>query len=175
VPLLAGLDVSTIIWLVLIAGGIIVSAIQQSRQRRAQEQGKPPPKKPKEEPRLPFEAVVDEVFGPYMDRRRKAHAAKRAKPVPLVEIVDAPPPPKPKPEIRIIEEVAPPEAPSHEGAEEGPEPIEVEVLHAPPVVTVRPRLSLEDRLFSNPRFSPAAKMVVAREILEPPRFLRRGR
>ncbi len=174
-PLLAGLDVSTIIWLVLIAGGIIVSAIQQSRQRRAQEQGKPPPKKPKEEPKLPFEAVVDEVFGPYMDRRRKAHAAKRAKPIPLVEIVDEPPPPKRKPEIRIIEEVPPPEAPAHGGAEEEPGPIEMGALSAASTVSVRPRLSLEKRLFANPRFSPAAKMVVAREILERPRFLRRGR
>jgi hypothetical protein len=149
--------INLVIVAVVIVGSILMPLIERWRRRRLLEEGKPPEGPEPKEPKLPYEDLVDEIFGPYMERRRKKHEEEAAAAAP-------PPPPRrvpePEPVIRIIEET--------------PAPSRLEESKAPPaaVMRVRSSPSLDERLFRNPRLSPAARLVLAAEIMRPPKALR---
>jgi hypothetical protein len=144
-----------------------------ANRARGRQTGEPPPEEPEAAeppsggPQLPYEDLVDQVFGPYIRQRRREHeeakARERAEAVEVIEVIEEPaPPPPPRPVPR-----PPPAAPP------------VEAKPAPPVAVAAPpvpapvRLSLDERIFRNPRWGAAAKLVVAGEILGRPRFPRR--
>jgi hypothetical protein len=156
--------------LLLFLGVNVVRWIANRRaQARGEKPGGPPPEEPasgeppSEGPKLPYEDLVDQVFGPYIRQRRREHeeakVRERAEAVEVIEVVEepAPPPPRPKP---------PPAAPPRE---EKPAP---PVAVAAPPVPAPVRLSLDERIFRNPRWSAAAKLVVAGEILARPKTFR---
>jgi hypothetical protein len=158
-----------IFFLVLIIAWAIHKAWIEPRKKRYEEERRrnrtsPPPEAEEEEPgdglKLPYEDLVDEVFGPYMKRRREA---ARPKPPPPAA---APPAPAPQ--------AAPPPEPAPAPAQ-APPPVETHAGPAfPPGAVGGPAggRSIDERLFRNPSFSAAAKLVIAAEILRPPRFLR---
>lgn len=108
-----------------------------------------------EDPKLPYEDVVDQVFGPYMQRRRAAYKARQAAEAGEVVVIKTAPA---EPVIRIIEE-----SPAPRIAQEA----------AAPHVTAPPARSLDDAFFGNRPLSPAAKLVLSAEILQRPRAFRR--
>jgi len=160
--------VNLIILGLFLAVGLVRWIIHRAKVARGEKPGGPPPP----EPKLPYEDMVDETFGPYIERRRRKHEEARARreearreeesPIRVVEVVEEPRRPVPRPppaEPPAVEEK--PAVPASPAASEA---------HAPP-----PRLSLEERLFANPRWGTAAKLVLASEILGPPRCRRRPR
>jgi hypothetical protein len=164
---------------VLIVATLVGPLLQRWWRRRMKERGEKVEGPEPAEPMLPYEDVVEQIFGPYMQRRKEEHEArKRAaegavaeEPVVQAEVVEEAPAPVPPP--------APPRRPA-------PEPVirKIEVVEerparlaaleaAPPVPELGPpRTSLEERLFANPRLTGAARLVLAAEILQPPRALR---
>lgn len=138
-----------------------------ANRARGGKPGEPPPPEPEAQeppsggPQLPYEDLVDQVFGPYIRQRRREHeqakkAQERAEAVEVIEVIEEAPPPPP---------AAPPE-------EAKPAPPIAVAVAAPPV-PAPVRLSLDERIFRNPRWGAAAKLVVAGEILRRPRFPRR--
>jgi len=122
-------------------------------------------------PKLPYEDLVDEVFGPYISRRQE-----KARPKPPPE-PSAPPAPSRIP------------APSRAAAAKSPEPARAAAVAAAPSLqafsgksgagqeSAHPesparRRPIDQRLFGNRRLSPSAKLIIAAEILRPPRILR---
>jgi len=162
-----------IIVVVVVAATLLGPMIERWRRRQAEQvrekSGEPPPPPGPEPgpepgsggPTLPYETVIEEVFGPYMARRRAAHAARLAEA--RGEGEEAPE------EVAAAEEEAPapPVPPDAVKGGEG-----LGVIHAAPAAAVPPRLSLEERLFGDRRLGDAAKLVIAAEILQPPRSLR---
>ncbi len=155
----------------MIVATLVGPLLQRWWRRRLQERGEQVEGPEPAEPKLPYEDIVDQVFGPYMNRRRAAYEARRAAAAADEEEAEeeAPPPPAPEPVIRRIQAVEePPARPPALPAAASPS-------ESDPAAE-RPRLTLEDRLFANARLSAGAKLVLAAEILHPPRSLRgRGR
>lgn len=108
---------------------------------------------PRPQGNLPYEEVLHELFGPYMERRkRKAEEAQWEAEPEVVEVVEE--------EVRE-RPVAPPEA------------VAVVPMVLPPPPSARPRYrSLDEIVFRNPRLSPGAKLLLAAEILGKPRSRR---
>jgi type IV secretory pathway VirB10-like protein len=134
----------------------------------------PPPAPAHDEgrPRLPYENVLEEVFGPYIERRRRA--AQEASQAPPEEVVEAPEV-DPDEEIRRIREARrPAPEPVAAAAREPEAPVQRLAEGAPAEVAHRKRdRSLDEIVFRNPRLSPGAKLLLASEILGNPRA-RRG-
>ena len=166
-----------VLLILFVAGSLLGPLVERWRRKKeaerrrlegAPEEEPPPPPPPPHDgpdrPRLPYEEVLEEVFGPMIDRRRReAEAARQAAEAePAIE--EAP-----------VEEEAPPPPPAP------PEPahtplVSLEELRAAPAIEApRPRRgrSLEELVFRNARFTPGAKLLVASEILGKPRGLRR--
>jgi hypothetical protein len=165
-----------IVFLLIIAGSIIKPLIERRKkayeERQRLQRGAPPPPRPEPEkaeeeedagPRLPYEDLVEEVFGPHMERRRQAAKARRplpaaAPPAPALVVTEALPEPAPPAgspppvETRAGENVPLPKPPGSE------KPLD--------------RAPIEERIFRRRELSPLAKLVLAAEILQPPRFLR---
>jgi hypothetical protein len=155
---------------VILVASLLGPLIERARRRRLKERGEAPPPGPEpEEPKLPYEDLVDQVFGPYMERRRQVYEARRAAAAeaqaegevaeeveeevePEPEAAPAPPPP-PRPVVSALEEAR---------------AVPLPVVGPPPRGP-----SIDERLFRNPRLSPGAKLVLAAEILGRPRALRR--
>lgn len=118
-------------------------------------------------PRLPYENVLEEVFGPYIERRRKAAQEARE-----AQVLEEEPEADPDEEIRRMREVRPP---APEAAAVEPEAPPQRLEEAPPAASAAPReraRSLDEILFRNPRLSPGAKLLIAAEILGKPRSRR---
>jgi hypothetical protein len=151
---------------------------EELARRRAEERGDaaaPPvevePETPTNSP-LPYEDLVQEVFGPYIERKKREHAEAQQRAAVEVEEVD-------EEEaidrhVRSIRETKAPEAVAY-----GQLPDEaVSAAAAPqdastvPVVTSSARRvrTLDERLFANPRFTAGAKLLLASEILGRPKF-----
>lgn len=177
-----------ILVILFIAAAVLGPLIEKWRKKKEAErrrlEGKPegelePPPGPvydEGRPRLPYENVLEEVFGPYIERRRRAaHEASQAPPAPEVE--DDAPEVESDDEIRRMREarrpVEEPVAPAP--PEEAPQTLvardEARAAQASP--SARPRRSLDDLVFRNPRLSPGAKLLLASEILGKPRAARR--
>ncbi len=167
--------IKLIIWAVIIAFALVSSLVQKLRSKKPEPtRGEAPPQDPQPgSAQLPYEELVDELFGPYMKRRREEHAAaKRAREsAPAeVEVVEeeedapeapppyvprqAPAPAAPRPDFRVIEEA--PSAPIPQAA--------------PAATATRPRSgrSLDEILFANRALSPGAKLILSAEILRRP-------
>lgn len=141
--------------------GPLVERIMKKRAARPPREARPA----RREPMLPYEDLVEDAFGPYIQRRKEAYEARQrelaAETVEILEEEDeeeeevepAPPPRRPVPEMRILEEL--PARPARR-------------LVAGPAAPRR-GVSLEERIFRNRRLSPGAKLVLAREILDRPR------
>lgn len=163
--------VGLIVFLLVIAGSILKPWLERRKKRMEEEQrrqrGAARPEvaeavEVEEEddgPKLPYEDLVDEVFGPYMKRRREA---AQQKPPPQA------PAPAPVVAAAVEEAPAPPIPPSPEAWAEEPSP-EVKLER---VGRRTEALSIEQRVFGNRSLSPMAKLVLAAEILQPPRALR---
>lgn len=163
---------------VLVLGGMLLGPLLERRRRRAEEQRRRAAAEAEEEaepapagePKLPFEDLIDEVFGPYLERRRRQ--------VVVVEEAPAAEEEAPPEEVRVVEE----EKPAEPLAPAAPAPPRWEPTAAGPLGTLAAaapvetgrRRSIEERLFRNPRLSPGAKLLLAAEILKPPRLLRGG-
>ena len=110
------------------------------------------------------------------------HLAERGR-APVGEGADAAEPPDPyadlrsdEPEVREeesprsrVEEPEPAKAPS-----EREKPPDVEPLLQPAGTPRRPGYLLEERLFAHRRWSPGAKLIIAKELLERPKCFRRA-
>jgi hypothetical protein len=170
--------------ILFVAATVLGPLIDRWRKKREAErrrlQGQPeeepaPPPGPaydtEDRPKLPYENVLEEVFGPYIERRRRAaQEAAEAPPEPAAPEVD------PDDEIRRMREarrpaekvvVAPPVP------EEAPRSIvsmeRIRTGRVEAAETVRRVRSLDDILFRNPRLAPGAKLLLASEILGKPR------
>lgn len=147
-----------IIIVVVAAGSLLGPLLERWRKKRAEqkEAEQAPTADPEPEgAQLPYEHLVDEVFGPYMQRRRQAFAERQAAEAEEeeAEAEEAPEPPAPVP-------MAPEEAPR--------------ILKIDASVEAAPRhRTLEQRLFGGRNLGPAAKWILAAEILQPPKYLRR--
>lgn len=186
--LLAEIDIGALIPLAIIVIGVIYNLVRKAvggeeeaardraRQKREELQAKQaqagaaPAKK---EPMLPYEELIDQMFGPYIEKRKEAHAARHGE---QEEDED-------EPVIRIIEETPAP-APSRRAATPAPaQPVMRILEEMPPKVAipgaigeseqwVAPggrRRSLDEILFRNRRLSSGAKLVLAAEILNRPK------
>jgi hypothetical protein len=161
---------------------------QEAARRRAAERGEaPPPPEPEapspapQEPTLPYEDVLQEVFGPYIERRKKAYEEAKRRAMDAApaeeEVEEADEEEELDREVRTIREAKateevfrqplPDEAVSPAAAPQDPSSV--------PVVTSSARRirTLDERLFSNPRFTAGAKLVLASEILGRPKSRRR--
>ncbi len=147
-----------IILVVVAAGSLLGPLLERWRKKREAQKGieaAPPAAEPEpavEEAKLPYEHLVDEVFGPYMQRRRQAFAERQAAAARVEE-------PEPEPE---------PPAPAALVPEEPVHVLKIEAPPAPP-----PPRTLEQRLFGGRALTPAARWVLSAEILQPPKALRR--
>ena len=126
-------------------------------------------------PRLPYEDVLHELFGPYIERRKReaeeaqrreeaeAQAEAEAEEVEEVEVVEEPPARPP-----ALANASTPQAPAFQH-------VEVTVPRLPTATAGHRALhrTLDEIVFRNPRLSPGAKLVLASEILGKPRALRR--
>ncbi|HLY76141.1 MAG TPA: hypothetical protein VKU80_18725 [Planctomycetota bacterium] len=173
------------IWVIVIASMVLKPFLKRRKERaEALKRTAAPPSAPEagasanaaepedgDGPKLPYEDLVDEVFGPYISRRQE-----NARPKPPAE-PGVPPVPSRSP------------APTFTASGKPPEPARAAFVAVSPslqavsgrsrtVAASAPaesasRLSLVDqRLFGSRRLAPAAKLVIAAEILRPPRILR---
>ena len=162
-----------VIWVLIIAGAII-NPILKRRKERLEAAKKKAPARPVQErteeteeeggAKLPYEDLVEEVFGSYISRRKKA-----AEPQPPARRAPAPAP------AEAAEEPAAPAlamaaAPNPSGAASAAE--SRSGRDSAPAQTHARRSSLEERLFGRRRLSSSAKLIIAAEILRPPRILR---
>jgi len=167
--------IQLIVMAVVLVASLLGPLVERARRRRMAARGEKPQGPEPEEPKLPYEDMVDEVFGPYMERRRQAYEARRAAAAEaeaegeVAEEVEEEVEESPRRETRIRRiVVVPEERAAAPAVEEVPaEPIPA-VIEAP---AYRP--SLDDRLFRNSRLSAGAKLVLAAEILGRPRSVRR--
>lgn len=161
--------IKAIIWAIVIVASLLGPLIERWMRRRKEARGEAPPPGPEpEEPKLPYEDLVDQLFSPYIEKRKEEHAAKQRAAAPV-------PGPAPDPKFRILKE----EEPEIRILEESPAPAihSVPVLQsvlataaAPQVVpsTPPPPPSLDERIFRNPRLSTGARLVLCAEILGRP-------
>ena len=161
-----------LIVLVLVIGGAILKPWLARRKKKLEEQQRKGPARlesevepPREEqddgPKLPYEDLVDEVFGSYMERRREVQRPKPAPRRVVVTPAEVSAPAPPRPALRAP--AVPPEA----------RPTEVRArLESSPTETAVERRTIEQILFENRSLSGAAKLILAAEILQPPRVLR---
>lgn len=181
-----------VIWIVIIAASVLGPMVERWRRkkeeervrRQAEERGNaaaPPPVEVEPETPtrsgLPYEDLVQEVFGPYIERKRREHAEaqQRALQEPEVEEVDE------EEEIdRHVRSIRPANAVEHVAYDDLPEappsaPSAPQDDSTIPVVTSSARRvrTLDERLFSNPRFTAGAKLLLASEILGKPKSRRR--
>lgn len=178
-----------VLLIVFVAATVLGPLVERWRKRKEMERRaqRPPaaapqaeteaeePPSPKPEAKLPYEEVLHELFGPYMERRkREAEEARRRAEAEAEEEAE---------EIEVVEETPPP-APAESS---GPRFVHAETS-APAFVhaeTSVPRLptavagnrgvqrTLDQIVFRNPRLTPGAKLVLASEIMGKPRALRR--
>ena len=162
-----------VIIVVVIASKVLGPMLERRRKAQQERQSRPSHPEPEaetetetDEPMLPYEKLVEEVFGPHIQRRRDAYArrAEERAEKPQTTVRRAVPPPPPRPA-----------SPARTATVEGTKAAATSAAQAAALRPRRPALSLEERLFSNRRLSGAAKLVVAAEIFQPPRFLRRVR
>jgi hypothetical protein len=170
-----------VFWVLVVAGALLKPILKRRKERsEAEKRSAADPARPESAevpeddggPSLPYESLVEEVFGPYIARRResaqprpKAPATARA-PLPPPTRATAGEPPKPV----VSKLAAPPPSPATptQDSPAGRESAESE--------TPSPRRSVEQHLFGRRRLSSSAKLIIAAEILRPPRVLReRGR
>ncbi len=171
---MSGVD-ERLINLILQVGVVVfvlaVAMVRWVLHRRALERGEKVEGPPPPEPRLPYEDVVDEVFGPYIRRRRRQHEERTSSgagplEVEVIEVIDEPEPaPPPVP----VERPTPPPPPPAPVVKPPPAPVVQPVAAA---VQEPGRPSLEEALLRNPRWGFGARLVVAGEILGPPKALR---
>ncbi len=154
-------DVNWIFYAIVVVAMIVGPLVERWMKRRREREaaGAPPEPEPQEqapEPMLPYEDLVEQVFGGYIERRKKEFRERMQ-----AEAVE---------EIVLEAEAPRPPAAVAKPKVEEPPKISVTLKAAP-----RPTLTLEERLFGGRRLSPAARLVLAAEILQRPRSLRRGR
>lgn len=182
--LFADIDIGALVPIVVIVLGVIYNLIRKmtggdaeeqerarQRERQLEEQkrrqaaaGAPA----KREPMLPYEDLVDQMFGPYIESRKREYQGRHEEKEdeddeePMIRILDEKPAPvaaKPTAELRVIQEMPPPVAiPGAIGDSKA--------------ATVRGRgrrRSLDRIVFRNPRLSEGARLVLAAEILNRPR------
>ena len=165
-------DIGGLAYLVIVVVAVVYQLIRKLIGSNKEDQQKTTLRQQKEETpateeaKLPYEDLVDEMFGPYIqDRKRKYEARRKPKPEPVLRIIEETP--TPVPELKIIEE-----SPAPEDFETEPE----ESVEAPPRVYGSPshgrKRTLDEIIFRNPRLSPGARLVLASEILSRPRSLR---
>lgn len=149
----------------------------ERRRLQGQPEGEPPPAPgpvydTDDRPRMPYENVLEEVFGPYIERRRRAAQEAAETPTAVAE-----PEEDPDEEIRRMRETKrPAEEVEPDEPEEAPRSlVAMEQLRAGQVeaTAARKRRSLDEILFRNPRLTPGAKLLLASEILARPRSARR--
>jgi hypothetical protein len=189
-----------IVMVLVIAASVLGPLVERWRRkkeeerlrRKAEERGEAAPAPapepaaapaPEQEPTLPYEDLVQEVFGPYIERRKKAAeearqaAEERAA---AGEIEGDEEHARLDREIRTLREARRPE-PDAVAVPAAEEPVaSIAQLRAgagEPVPTAAARArrgpSLDERLFRNARLSPGAKLVLASEILGRPKSQRR--
>jgi hypothetical protein len=166
-----------VFWVLIIAGALLKPYMKRRKERlEAAKKTAPARRAPKPaeeaeeegEAKLPYEDLVEEVFGSYISRRKEA--------------AEPPAPPRrapsraPAPEPAEAEEPAEPALPIAAAAPSPSAAAPAEELRtrrdsAPARTPVRHR-SLEERLFGRRRLSSSAKLIIAAEILRPPRLLR---
>ena len=139
------------------------------KEEQEEEQKAPAPRQKEEAPakqetKLPYESLVDEMFGPYIQARKRRFEARK-NPEPVVRIIRETP--DPEPDVMIIEEPAAP-AVIEAAPVESVEPSQ-KVFQSP---SQRRKRSLDEIIFRNPRLSPGARLVLASEILNRPLALR---
>lgn len=164
-----------VLLILFVAGSLLGPLIERWRRKKEAERRRleggpeeepPPPPAPAHDgpdrPRLPYEDVLEDVFGGYIEkRRREAEAARLAAEAEAAEAVEE------------VEEETPAPPPEPEPAHKSLVSME-EVRATKAVEPARTRRrSLDEALFLNPRLSPGAKLLVASEILGKPRGLRR--
>lgn len=186
-----------VVLILVIAASVLGPVVERWRRkkeeerlrRKAEQRGEAPPPPapepaaaPAEEPTLPYEDLVQEVFGPYIDRRKKAAeearkaAQERAASGTAEDEEDEE---KLDREVRTLRETRRPEPVAvAASAPEGPAPaiipLQPTVAEAVPAAAPRARVpSLDERLFRNALLSPGAKLVLASEILGRPKSRRR--
>lgn len=155
--------VNLILLALVLLAGLVRWLLHRVREARGEKVEGPPPS----EPMLPYEDVVEEVFGPYIRRRQQQKEAAGGEEAPApVEIVEeareappAPRPPTPHP---------PPGAPPAEH----PAAPSLSVGAAVPSPAAPFRPTLEERLLTRPGWGMAARLVVAAEVLGSPRVFR---
>lgn len=182
-----------VLLIVFVAATVLGPLVERWRKRKEMERRaqRPPaassqaeaaaeePASPKPEAKLPYEEVLHELFGPYMERRKREaeEARRRAEAEAEAEEEAA------AEAIEVVEETPPP-VPAESS---GPRFVHAETS-APAFVHVEttvPRLptavagnrgvqrTLDEIVFRNPRLTPGAKLLLASEILGKPRALRR--
>ena len=167
----ADFNIGDLAYIVIIAAAVIYQLVRKMLGGEQEDpQNAPPPSQreeapAKEEAKLPYEDLVDQMFGPYIeDRKRKYEARQKKAPKPVLRIIEE----SPAPELKIIEETPAPAAALEAAPGEIAEP-PPEAWH--PVSKERKR-SLDEIIFRNPRLSPGARLVLATEILNRPHALR---
>ena len=174
-----------ILVILFIAAAVLGPLIDKWRKKKEAEkrrlEGKPegelePPPGPvydEGRPRLPYENVLEEVFGPYIERRRRAAQEAGQAPPPARDVEDDEPEVESDDEIRRMRETRRPVVETVE-VPEPEDPIQRLAEGAPAEMPHRNRArSLDEILFRNPRLSSGAKLLLASEILGKPRAARR--
>lgn len=185
-----------VLLIVFVAASVLGPVIDRWRKRKELERRaqQPPPATPEGEaeieaevgeapppakgPSLPYEEVLHELFGPYMERRkREAEEARRraeaeaAEAEEEVEVVQETPRPEPvaAPSAGFVHaDTSAPPAPTFVHAETG-----APRLPTPAAGRRGVHRTLDEIVFLNPRLTPGAKLLLASEILGRPRGLRR--
>ena len=186
-----------VLLIVFVAASVLGPVVERWRRRKEMERRaqRPPPASPEGEaeveaevgeapppstgPKLPYEEVLHELFGPYVERRRReAEEARRQAEADVeaeaeaIEVVEEPPPRAPEP--------VKPSGPRFVHADTSA-PAEPRFVHVETTVPLLPRASagnpgvhrsLDVIVFRNPRLSPGAKLLLASEILGKPRAFR---
>ena len=180
-----------VIWIVIIAASVLGPVVERWRRkkeeervrRQAEERGNaaaPPPVEVEPEPQasspLPYEDLVNEVFGPYIERKRREHAEAQQRALQEPEVEESDEEEAVDRQVRSIREAKAQEHVAYDDLPEAATPASApQDASTVPVVTSSARRvrTLDERLFSNPRFTAGAKLVLASEILGKPRGRRR--
>lgn len=166
-----------VVLILFVAGAVLGPLVERWRRKKeAERRGTdvepppaPAPARDQDRPQLPYENVLEEVFGPYIERRRQAaEEARRA-------AEDEPPGEEEVDEDEEIRKLRVAKRPAEPAVAPEPEaPVQRLAEAAGAEVAHRKRArSLDEILFRNSRLSPGAKLVLAGEILGKPRARRR--
>ena len=170
-----------IFWVLVVAGMVLKPVLQRRLKRKAETERRrsaaPAPEgaeghEDEGDPKLPYEELVDEVFGSYISRRRQeAQPQARPKPsagrrVPAQVPSRTPTAAAEPPRSGVVTPVAAPQPLVTPGEETrlGRESV--------PIESAVRRCSVEQHLFGRRPLSSAARLIIAAEILRPPRILR---